>query len=119
MKYTLVLLVFLINGLANADDLNESSDQLCEKIKACAAKEVKVEREMSVEKKDMMEAIYGDLCESVISPYIVKTENVGLQAKAVACLDAINAMGCNDLLGGAGSETKACAEFQDAAQEQV
>jgi hypothetical protein len=117
MKYILFTLMFAVSGFAGADSLSESSDQLCEKIKACGMEQMLAEEDLPPEMMEMMKPMYADLCKTIISPYIVKTEDAGLQSMAIACLDTINDMNCTDLMDGAGEEADACIEFQEAANE--
>ena len=117
MKYILFTLMFAVSGFAGADSLSESSDQLCEKIKACGTEQMLAEEDLPPEMMEMMTPIYAELCNTIISPYIVETEDAGLQSMATACLDTINELNCTDLMDGAGEEAYACVEFQEAADE--
>ena len=117
MKYILLTLMFAVSGFAGADSLSESSDQLCEKIKVCGMEQMSAEEDLPQEMMEMMKPIYAELCKTIISPYIVETEDAGLQDMAAACLDTINELNCTDLMDGAGEEAYACIEFQEAADE--
>jgi len=103
-------------GTAQAENISNSSQRVCQKIKSCGVAQLE-EQGLQPEMVEMMKGMFDGMCESMVAPYIGRANDAGLEDKGIACLDAIETMSCEQLMSGAGNETEACKELEQAADE--
>lgn len=117
MKSTLIFLVVLFSfSTSYASDMSEASSTICQKVKTCGTSQLESQG-LPPEMVVMMKSMFDGMCETMIAPYITQTTDAGLEKKAIACLDTIKAMSCEDLMQGEGNDTEECKEFERAADE--
>jgi len=117
MKLFLTIIILgLFSHAVNASDMAEASSTICQKVKSCGTAQLESQG-LPPEMVVMMKSMFDGMCETMIAPYIMKTTDAGLEKKAIACLDTINTMSCDDLMNGQGNETQECKEFKKAADE--
>ena len=116
MKFTTLLFALLFAGLVQADDIADSSQRICAKVKTCGVAQLEAQGLQS-EMVDMMKAMFDGMCQSMVAPYINRANDAGLEKKAMACLDTIEDMSCDQLMNGDGNQTEECKELEKAADE--
>lgn len=99
-----------------ASNLSEATNELCQKMKSCGQEQLK-QQDLPPEMAQMMEGMFDGMCQSMIAPYVQSTENAGLESKAIACVESINAKSCAEIMNNNGGETQACKDFEKAADE--
>ena len=115
----LLFTIFILSTFSyasNASDMSEASNTICQKVKTCGTAQLESQG-LPPEMVVMMKSMFDGMCETMIAPYITQTTDAGLEKKAIACLDTINTMSCEDLMKGQGNETQECKEFEKAADE--
>jgi len=116
MKTFVIAVLMTVSSLAHADKLTEMTGAVCEKIKTCGVAQLE-QQGLPAETVQMMKAMFDGMCTSMVSPYINRTLDAGLEKKAVACLDSIQSMSCPDLMQGGADNSAECKEFEKAADE--
>ena len=111
-----LLLIFTLSGAATAADLNETTNNLCKKIKSCASAQLE-QQDLPPAMLQMMAAMLDETCTNMIDPYANKAVNAGLEKKAISCIKSIETLSCNTLMQEGGAETKACKTLEKAANE--
>lgn len=106
----------LFINVAHAD-MQEKTDQLCEKIKTCSIEQMGPDQPPAV--IEMMQGMFDGMCASMMAPYMETYTDAGLENKAEACLDTILDASCDDLMANQGEsyESAECQEFKAAADE--
>lgn len=110
-----VVLLFSVAAVS-AKDLSEATSELCEKVKTCGYEQL-AGQDVPPQVKATMEAMLDGMCESMIQPYVVATEEAGLEKMALACLESVNSQSCQELMEGDSPETPECKEFEAAAEK--
>ena len=119
MRHTISILstltIFIAAG-AQARDLGDATNQLCEKIKTCGQQEI-AKQDIPPEMRQMMEGMFSGMCQSMVAPYVVSAQHAGLEKKAIACIESIETKSCTDLMENNGAETEECKELEAAAEK--
>lgn len=115
MKLFSVLLILLFSTAATADNVTEMSDSLCKKVKACGMEQIQ-QQQIPPEMEQMMVAMFDGMCATMVSPYLNRSFDAGLEEKAVACLEAVEELSCPELMEGKGDRVPACKEYKEAAE---
>jgi len=106
----------IFSGSAFAD-LNDSSAELCDKVKSCALAEVKAQG-LPEGMVQMMVGMFEGMCATWVEPYAATVDKAGLEDKAIACIDSVVSESCAALMKAKGAfRTKECDEFEQAADE--
>lgn len=116
IKSLALILTLALPAVGAATSLNEATDTLCVKIKACATAQLK-QQDLPPAMLQMMTAMFDETCTSTIAPYADKATNAGLEEKAIACIESINKLSCSTIINRAGSETGECKALEKAAQQ--
>lgn len=105
----------LLSNVAHAD-LDQSMDQMCEKIKTCGKAEL-AKQDMSAEMQQMMIGMFDGMCQSMFAPHMMTVGKAGLEDKAEACVDSMVDASCDELMADSKEFTSAaCEEFEQAAK---
>ena len=115
MKFMSLLVIFLFSGVANATGLSDATTTVCDKVKLCGTAQLE-RQQLSPDLEAMLTLMVNGMCEAIVAPYVSQAINAGLEQKAVACLETLDAMSCDQLLDGGGNESKACQELEKAAE---
>ena len=99
-----------------ADDIAESSQRICKKVKSCGITQLE-DQGIQPEMVEMMKSMFDGMCTTMVAPYIQRANDAGLEKKGIACLDAIEAMSCDELMNGEAENNEACQELEKAADE--
>lgn len=116
MKRFLLIVLFCIGSTANADDMSKASKRICDKVKSCGLAELE-RQQLPPEMAAMMKGMFEGMCQAMVTPYIIKAEDKGLEKKSLACLDSIEDMSCGELMEGDAEHTPACKDLQKAVDE--
>lgn len=112
----LFVVLLLTTASAQAKDLADATDKLCQKVKACGQEEL-ARQELTPEMRQLMEPMFDGMCQSIVAPYLLSNKSAALESKAVACLNSFLDKSCEDLMENDGGHTKECREFKKAADE--
>ncbi len=116
MKKIILITLFLISNISHADNVADSTARVCQKVKQCGVAQLE-QQGLQSEMIDMMKSMFDGMCDSMVAPYVRQANDAGLEKKALACLETIEALSCKQLMNGAGNETKECKELEKAADE--
>jgi len=114
-KLLLVSLALLLSQTAQADLVKEGK-ALCDKIKSCATVEID-KQQISPNEKEAILSVFDNQCIASVQKYENDVGAAGLEGKAQACLDSLQAQSCGALLQGSGPiTTPACTDFETSAK---
>jgi len=114
-KLLLVSLTLLLSQTVQADLVKEGK-ALCEKIKSCAVAEID-KQQISPDERAAILNVFDTQCIASVQKYEKDVGAAGLEGKAHACLDSLQAQSCNTLIAGNGPvTTPTCTDFENSAK---
>lgn len=117
MKNILWIVIALFSTGVVADDMQGSLNKLCKTIQHCAMEQAgsNANKEMQALLQPMLDA----MCQQMEQGYTeALTEQPQLESKALACVQSLAALSCDELLSRQDEEsvTKACETYKQEAQ---
>jgi len=116
LKVVALLIFLTLPGISTASSLTEATKTLCSKIKSCTTAQLQ-QQQLPPQMLQMMTAMLDESCAKTIAPYANKATNAGLEKKAIACINSINALSCNALMNTSEAETGECRALEKAAND--
>lgn len=116
IKILPLLFLLTLPGITRATSFTEATQTLCNKIKSCTTIQLK-QQQLPPAMMQMMTAMLDETCAKTIAPYARKATNAGLEKKAIACINSINALSCDALMNTSEAETSECRALEKAANE--
>lgn len=114
-KILLISLTLLLSQTAQADLVKEGK-VLCEKIKSCAVVEID-KQQISPDERAAIMNVFDTQCIASVQKYEKDVGAAGLESKAQACLESLQAQSCNALIAGTGPlTTPVCTDFENSAK---
>ena len=114
-KLLLISLTLFLSQTAQADLVKEGK-VLCAKIKSCAASEID-KQQISPDERAAILGVFDTQCISSVQKYEKDVGAAGLEGKAHACLDSLQAQSCDALINGNGPvTTPTCTDFENSAK---
>ena len=115
-KYLAILCAALLSASTVADEYSDASLALCEKIKSCALVQMD-NQEITPEVRQMMQPMLDSMCTSMLAsvPEVAKTH--AMYKPAIACMQSLDALSCEEMHGEANVKTPACMEYEEMAEK--
>jgi len=114
-KLLLISLTLLLSQTVQADLVKEGA-ALCSKIKSCAVSEID-QQQISPDEKEAILNLFDTQCVESVKKYEKDVGAAGLEGKAHACLDSLQAQTCETLTQGTGPiTTPSCTDFENSAK---
>ena len=107
--------LLLFANLANAEKVVEMSEAVCAKVKACGIEQI-AEQQIPEEMQAAVVTLFEGMCATMVAPYIDRSIEAGLEDQAVACLEAVEAQSCDELVDSGADEIPVCQEYKEAAE---
>ena len=111
----LAALALCLSALASAEPMADASQALCEKVKACSLAEIN-EADMTPEMREMMEPMLENMCANMRAGVEEVPADHSLYKPALACMEAMAAMSCEDMRSMGDAEPPACEEYRRQAE---
>ena len=96
---------------ASADEIGDSALALCEKVKACSMAQVN-EEDLTPELRQMMEPMLENMCANMQARVQAVPEGHTHYAPAVACMDSMSALSCEQMMSSEQVVTPECREYE-------
>lgn len=104
-----------LSGGVQADDLGDSYNLMCEKMKSCAVKNIG-EAELTPDMRAMVMASLESACVSIQQQFNYVAAAHPLYAPAETCLKSMAALSCDDLENMDEEKTPECARYEKMAE---
>jgi len=101
---------------ARAGDLEQTSVALCEKVKACALAQMN-EEDLTPETRQMMQPMLDNMCANIRDQISQVPTAHPHYAPALACMQSMEALGCDDMMSEERMHTPECEQYRQLAQE--
>ena len=115
-KYLAILCATTLSAFAAADDYKGASLALCEKIKACALVQMD-SQDITPEVRQMMQPMLDSMCTSMLASVPEVAQGHAMYEPAIACMESLDALSCEEMQGEAGAKTPACMEYEKMAEK--
>ncbi len=106
--------VFSITGFA--EDYTDTSLALCEKVKSCALAQMG-EQEITPEVRQMMQPMLDNMCSNMLVNLPEVAKDHTMYKPALACMNSMAALSCEEMQGQNSSATPACEEYEELAEK--
>lgn len=114
-----VCLVFLASTLSvSADEITDSALALCEKVKACSMAQIN-EEDLTPELRQMMEPMLENMCANMQSRVQAVPQGHALYDPAVACMDSMSTLSCEQMMDSEQALTPECSEYEKLARAEA
>ena len=113
--YLTVLLATTVLSV-RAEDLAQSSEALCEKVKACALAQMN-EEDLTPETRQMMQPMLDNMCANLSNQISQVPPTHPHYAPALACMRSMENLGCEDMMSEERLHTPECEQYRQLAQE--
>lgn len=110
------LLMIMLNGYAQADELTDAAQALCDSVKSCALEQV-AEEDLTEEIREMMGPLLDNMCLNMRSQIDSVPTNHKLYQPAVGCLRSMVSLDCQQMQDPEGVKTPECTEYEQLAKE--
>lgn len=100
---------------ARADNLEQASQELCEKVKACALAQMS-EEDLTPETRQMMQPMLDNLCANIRDQISQVPAGHPHYAPALACMRSMEALSCDDMANSGRLHTPECEQYRQLAQ---
>ncbi len=114
VRMTVLYLVAAVPAI-HANEMADAAESLCEKVKSCALAQM-AEQDLSPEMRQMMQPTLDGMCAQVRGKVGDVPTGHPLYKPAVACLDSMNALSCEEMHSSEGALTPACEEYEELAR---
>ncbi len=108
-------LALALSPLTFAEPMAEASQALCEKVKACSMAEID-KADMTPEMRQMMEPMLENMCANMRAGVEEVPEDHALYKPALACMQGMAALSCEEIRTMENSEPPACEEYRRKAE---
>ncbi|WP_040523026.1 hypothetical protein [Aliiglaciecola lipolytica] len=92
-----------------AENIESASLRLCEHIKMCVTKQMKVTDDVTPEMRMMIDGMVDNMCQNMMNTNVVKG-NREFEKSAIACIDSITELSCDEIQNA--GQTPACLSFE-------
>jgi len=120
MKFNTTFLTLLCGAALSfssiADEYTDASLALCEKVKSCALAQMD-SQEITPEVRQMMQPMLDNMCTSMLASVPEVAKDHAMYEPAVACMNSLDALSCEEIQGEEGSKTDACMEYEKMAEK--
>ncbi|QFU76798.1 hypothetical protein EY643_14695 [Halioglobus maricola] len=118
MKYSMIATVVfaLSSTLAQADELTDAANQVCEKVKQCTLSQID-QSQMTPEIRAMMEPMINGMCDAMRAGVKEVPNNHELYQPAVACMRSMAELSCEDYQNEESFQTPACTDYAERAEK--
>ncbi|MFT6550850.1 MAG: hypothetical protein ACJA1I_000881 [Zhongshania marina] len=114
--YRVVVAVFFaVSGSVQADDLGESYNIMCEKMKSCALKNIG-EADLTPDLRAMVMASLEGACVSIQQQFNNVATVHPLYGPASACMKSMTALSCEQIENMSDEKTPECARYEKMAE---
>lgn len=110
------LLMMVVNGYAQADELTDAAQALCDSVKSCALEQV-AQQDLTDEMRQMMGPMLDNMCANMRSQVQSVPTNHELYQPAVGCLRSMVSLDCQQMQNPEGVDTPECTEYEKLAKE--
>tara|TARA_R110002124_G_scaffold266702_1_gene433666 strand:+ start:283 stop:660 length:378 start_codon:yes stop_codon:yes gene_type:complete len=100
----------------HADELADAAQALCEKVKSCAMAQMEGQ-ELTPETRQMMQPMLDSMCTQVRSRVGEVPSSHALYQPAVACMQSMNSMTCENMQDAGEMVTPECDEYEQLVNE--
>lgn len=115
MKCLSFLLLLIFSGFVHANQVADMSEAVCQKVKACGVEQIAAQQ-IPEEMQAAVVALFEGMCATMVAPYIDRSIEAGLEDMAVACLEAVEALDCEELVDSNADDIPVCQEYKEAAE---
>lgn len=106
----------VVNSYAQADELTDAAQALCDSVKSCALEQV-AQQDLTDEMREMMGPMLDNMCANMRSQVQSVPTNHKLYQPAVGCLRSMVSLDCQQMQDPGGVETPECTEYEELAKE--
>jgi hypothetical protein len=110
------MLVYLLGGVAVADDLTDAAQGLCDSVKSCALEQIAREN-LTPEMRASMEPMLENMCVTMRAKVKEVPPNHPLYQPAVACMRSLESLTCEQMQDPQRSSTPECDRYEKLAGE--
>lgn len=114
--YLAILVGVMLPFLTVADNYTDASLALCEKVKSCAIAQMG-EQDVTPEMQKMIQPMLDNMCANMSASMPEVAKEHALYKPAMACMNSLEALSCEQMQEGTGSETPACKEYEALAEK--
>ena len=100
----------------HADELGDAAEALCEKVKSCALAQMEGQN-IPAETRQMMQPMLDNMCAQVRGRIGEVPTGHPLYKPAVACMESMNSLTCEDMQDSGDMATPECEEYEKLARE--
>jgi hypothetical protein len=111
-----LLSMVIVAPIARADELADAAQTLCEKVKSCALAQMEGQ-ELTPETRQMMQPMLDSMCAQVRGKVGEVPTGHSLYAPAVACMQSMNSLTCENMQDAGDIVTPACEEYENLGRE--
>jgi hypothetical protein len=105
-----------LSAYGMSEPIGDAAQALCEKVKACSMAQI-AEEDMTDEMRQMMEPMLENMCANMGAGVEDVPTGHALYKPALACMEEMAAMSCDEMDNMGDAEPAACAEYQRLAKE--
>lgn len=106
-----------VNALpAGADALLKASQDLCEKVKACAMSQM-AEEELTPEVREMMQPMLDNMCVNMQDKVSEVPAGHPMYAPATKCMSSMATLSCEEMMNSGEANTPECEAYRKLAEE--
>jgi len=105
-----------LSGYTVAESVGDATQALCEKVKDCSMAQI-AEEDVTDEMRQMMEPMLENMCANMRAGVEDVPTGHELYKPALACMQEMATMSCQELENMGSAQPAACAEYQRLAKE--
>ena len=113
---SILLSIALFVTPAQADELGDAAQTLCEKVKSCAIAQMEGQN-IPEETRQMMQPMLDNMCTQVRGKVGEVPTGHPLYKPAVACMESMNSLSCENMQDAGAMTTPECEEYEELARE--
>jgi len=110
------LLMIIISGYAQADELTDATQALCDSVKSCALEQV-AQQGLTEEMQETMGPMLDNMCADMRSQVQSVPADHTLYKPAVGCLRSMVSLDCRQMQDPEAVKTPECTEYEQLARE--
>lgn len=110
------LLMIMVNSYAQADELTDAAQALCDSVKSCALEQV-AQQDLTDEMREMMGPMLDNMCANMRSQVQDVPVDHRLYQPAVGCMRSMVSLDCQQMQNPEGVKTPECTEYEQLAKE--
>ncbi len=112
----ILLSMVIVAPVSRADELADAAQTLCEKVKSCAIAQMEGQ-ELTPETRQMMQPMLDSMCTQVRGKVGEVPTGHPLYDPAVACMQSMNSLTCENMQDAGDMVTPACEEYENLVRE--